>query len=59
MKDYLLKQYSRTYENFDKCMACIEDIVLIAKKQENYEIGKRMEQLLNELDVIKEQTDEK
>lgn len=56
---FLFKQYDRTYKNFDKCMACIEDIVLIAQKQENYEIGKRIEQLLNELEVIKEQTDEK
>lgn len=53
MKDYLLKHYARTYENFDKCMACFEDIVLIAQKQENYEIGKRIEQLLNELERVK------
>ena len=50
MTNFLFKQYSRTYNNFDKCMACIEDIVLIAQKQENYEIGKRIEQLLNELE---------
>ena len=46
---FLFKQYSRTYNNFDKCMACIEDIVLIAQKQQNYEIGKRIEKLLSEL----------
>lgn len=57
--NFLFKQYGRTYKNFDKCMACIEDIVLIAQKQENYEIGKRIEKLLDELEVIKEQTDEK
>ena len=51
MTNFLFKQYDRTYKNFDKCMACIEDIVLIAQKQENYEIGKRIEQLLNELET--------
>lgn len=50
---FLFKHYARTYENFDKCMACFEDIVLIAQKQENYEIGKRIEQLLNELERVK------
>jgi hypothetical protein len=53
MTNFLFKQYDRTYNNFDKCMACIEDIVLIAQKQENYEIGKRIEQLLNELERVK------
>ena len=53
MTNLLFKQYDRTYNNFDKCMACIEDIVLICKKQENYEIGKRIEQLLNELERAK------
>ena len=38
MTNFLFKQYDRTYKNFDKCMACIEDIVLIAQKQENFEI---------------------
>lgn len=50
---FLFKQYDRTYKNFDKCMACIEDIVLIAQKQENFEIGKRIEQLLKELERVK------
>ena len=54
MINFLFKQYDRTYKNFDKCMACIEDIVLIAQKQENYEIGKRIEKLLNELDKVKD-----
>ena len=36
MKNYLLKQYARTYKNFDKCMACIEDIFVIAQKQNNF-----------------------
>lgn len=54
MKDYLLKHYSRTYENFDKCMACIEDIVLIAQKQQNYEIAERIKNLLGELELSKE-----
>ena len=53
MTDFLFKQYDRTYKNFDKCMACIEDIILICKKQENYEIGKRIEQLLKELERAK------
>lgn len=51
MTDFLFRQYKRTYENFDKCMACIEDIILIAQKQENYEIGKRIENLLADLEV--------
>ena len=51
--NFLFKQYDRTYKNFDKCMACIEDIILICKKQENYEIGKRIEQLLKELERAK------
>lgn len=50
MTDFLFKQYDRTYKNFDKCMACIEDIVFIAQKQKNFEIGKRIEQLLKELE---------
>lgn len=54
MTNFLFKQYDRTYKNFDKCMACIEDIVLIAQKQENYEIGKRIEKLLNELEKVKD-----
>lgn len=53
MPNLLFKQYDRTYNNFDKCMACIEDIVLICQKQENFEIGKRIEQLLNELERVK------
>ena len=36
-------------------MVCIEDIVIIAQKQENYEIGQRIEKLLNELEQNKEQ----
>lgn len=53
MAIFLSKHYKRTYNNFDKCMACIEDIVLIAKNQENYEVGERIKKLLNELEVIK------
>ena len=53
MTNFLFKHYKQTYKNFDKCMACIEDIVLIAKKQENYEVGERIKKLLNELEVIK------
>ena len=34
-------------------MACIEDIVLIAQKQQNYEIAERIKTLLSELEVIK------
>lgn len=59
MKDYLLKHYARTYENFDKCMACFEDLIVICQKQQNYEIAERIKTLLSELDLIKEQTNEK
>lgn len=47
----LINEYKRTYENFDKCMAAIEDIVIICSKQNNYEIGKRIEKLLKELEI--------
>ena len=59
MKDYLLKHYARTYENFDKCMACFEDLIVICQNQQNYEIAERIKTLLSELDLIKEQTNEK
>ena len=54
VKDRLLKHYARTYKNFDKCMACIEDIIVICQKQQNYEIAERVEKLLAELELIKE-----
>lgn len=54
MKDYLLKHYARTYENFDKCMACFEDLIIIAQEQQNYRIAYRIQGLLSELDLIKE-----
>ena len=51
MKDYLLRHYARTYENFDKCMACFEDLIKICQKQQNYEIAERIKVLLSELEV--------
>ncbi len=54
MKDYLLKHYSRTYENFDKCMACFEDLIKICQRQQNYEIAERIKILLSELELVKE-----
>ena len=50
----LQKEYERVYKNFDLCMECIEDIILIAQKQQNYEIGKRIEKLLTELNLTKD-----
>ena len=54
MKDYLLKHDARTYENFDKCMACFEDLIIICQKQQNYEIAERIKTLLSELELVKE-----
>lgn len=54
MNDYLLKHYARTYENFDKCMACFEDLIVICQKQQNYEIAERIKALLSELELVKE-----
>ena len=54
MKDYLLKHYSRTFENFYKCMACFEDVIKICQKQQNYEIAERIKTLLSELELVKE-----
>lgn len=54
MKDYLLKHYARTYENFDKCMACFEDLIVIAREQQNYRIAYRISGLLSELELVKE-----
>lgn len=56
MNDYLLKNYARTYENFDKCMACFEDLIIIAQEQQNYRIAYRIQDLLSELE-LKEQID--
>lgn len=49
--NFLFSQYKRTYNNFDKCMECFEDLIRIAQYQQNYEIAKRIEQLLNDLEV--------
>lgn len=46
----LINEYKRTYENFDKCMQCIEDIIIICARQENFEVGRRIERLLDELE---------
>lgn len=51
---FLFKQYSRTYNNFDKCMACFEDLIKICQKQQNYEIAERIKTLLSELELAKE-----
>lgn len=48
----MLKHYKRTYENFDKCMECIEQIVLIAHAQNNKEICKPIEELMEKLEVV-------
>lgn len=58
MTNFLLKHYARTYENFDKCMACFEDLIVICQKQQNYEIAERIKTLLSELDLAKEQDTE-
>lgn len=59
MPNFLFKQYDRTYNNFDKCMACFEDLIKICQKQQNYEIAERIKTLLSELDLLKEQTNER
>ena len=43
------EEYTRVWKNFDSCMACIMEIMEIAAKQNNIEIGKRVESLLNEI----------
>ena len=48
----LFTQYKRTYENFDKCMEAFEQIILICKKQENFEIAKVIKDTLNKLERI-------
>ena len=46
----LLKEaYRRTFDRYQMCLKCIEDILEIAKEQDNYTVGKRIEQLLNDL----------
>ena len=59
MINFLFKHYARTYKNFDKCMACFEDLIKICQKQQNYEIAERIKTLLSELELAKEQTNEK
>lgn len=51
MKLNLLKHYARTYNNFDKCMACFEDLIVIAQEQNNYRIANRIQDLLSELEL--------
>lgn len=51
MNDCLLRHYARTYENFDKCMACLEDLIIIAQEQHNYRIAYRIQGLLSELEL--------
>lgn len=46
----LLEEHGRYYRNFDKCMEAIEDIILIASKTNNIEIGNRIARLLDELE---------
>lgn len=45
----LKEEYDKLYNKYDKCLECLEELLIIAAKQENYEIGKRIEKLLNEL----------
>ena len=54
MTNFLFKQYDRTYNNFDKCMACFEDLIVICHKQQNYEVAERIKTLLSELELAKE-----
>lgn len=46
----LKEAYNQTYRRYQMCLQCIEDILEIAKEQDNFTVGKRIEQLINELD---------
>lgn len=46
MDNFIKKEHKRLYENFDLAMECIEEIIVIAKKQQNYEICKPIEEFL-------------
>lgn len=50
--DDLFKEYCRTHRNFDKCMLCLEDIMLIATKQNNIPVAERVKELLNDLEKV-------
>lgn len=45
-------EYRRVHKNFMKCMDCLEEILVIATKQNNIEIGKKVEELLKEIEKI-------
>lgn len=47
----LFDEYKRNYLNFDKCMEAFEQILIICKEQENFEIAKIIENTLNKLEV--------
>lgn len=47
----LFKQYTRTYDNFDKLMQCLYDITIFCKGQGNYTIAGIIEDCLNSLEV--------
>lgn len=46
----LINEYKRTFENFDLCMKCIENIVLIARSQNNFEVTLPIVELLDRLE---------
>lgn len=46
----IIKEHDRYYRNYDMCMEAIEDIIQIAARYNNIEIGERIAKLLNELE---------
>lgn len=45
-------EYRRVHKNFMKCMNCLEEIMVIATSQNNIEIGKKVEELLKEIEKV-------
>lgn len=46
----IIQEHGRLYRNFDRCMDAIEDIIQIAARYNNIEIGDRIARLLNEIE---------
>ena len=46
----LFKQYTRTYDNFDKLLQCLYDITIFCKGQNNQVITGMIEDCLNSLE---------
>jgi len=46
----IVQEHGRLYRNFDRCMDAIEDIIQIAARYNNIEIGDRIARLLNEIE---------